>query len=119
MSDKKHKPVHAPVETEGFQNQGVTGMQGGKSNQMLLEQLFDRQRSTPVQAGRAGAMFQDLKYSLPQEMPGSQPGTMDRYNLSFRDRSGYRGSTSEAFMNKAGGGSKWKGLRLDHPPPFP
>jgi hypothetical protein len=116
MSQKKHKPVHTPVEAEGPLNEGVTGMRGGHSNQEMLEQLFDRQRSTPVQAGRSGGMFQDLKYSLPQEMPGSQPGTMDRYNLSFRDKSGYRGSTSEAFMNKAGGGSKWKGLRLDHGP---
>jgi len=83
---------------------------------MMLQLLFDYQRSQPVQSMRAGGIFQELQYPLLHERPGSLPGTTDKYNLSFRDKSGYRGSTSEAFLNKSGPGSKWKGLRLDHGP---
>jgi len=115
MSSKKHKPIEQAVESEPVQNQGMTGMKG-QSNEMLAQELFERQRSQSVQSGRAGGMFQELQYPLLREMPGAAKGTTDKYNLSFRDKSGYRGSTSEAFLNKAGGGSKWKGLRLDHGP---
>ena len=88
----------------------------GASNQAMLQQLFDRQRSTPIQSARAGGMFQELQYPLLQDMPGAQAGGKDQFNLSFRDKSGFKGSTSEAFLNKAGSGKKWKGLRLDHGP---
>ena len=113
MSNKKYKPSGVNTANAAAENLGMTGMTG-QSNQHMLEQLFERQRSTPVQSARSAGMFQELQYPIPQTRPGSQPGTMDRYNLSFRDKSGYKGSTSEAFLNKAGGGSKWKGLRLDH-----
>mgnify|MGYP002010767231 CR=1 FL=1 len=83
---------------------------------MLLQQLFERQRSQPVQSARAGGMFQELQYPILHERPGSQPGTTEKFNLSFRDKSGFNGSSSEAFLNKAGNGSKWNGLRLDHGP---
>ncbi len=115
MSNKKYKPSGVNTANAAAENLGMTGMTG-QSNQHMLEQMFERQRSTPVQSARAGGMFQELQYPVPQNRPGSQPGTMDRFNLSFRDKSGYKGSTSEAFLNKAGGGSKWKGLRLDHGP---
>ena len=115
MSNKRYKPKSVNAANAATENVGMTGMTG-QSNQQMLEQLFERQRSTPVQSLRSGGMFQELQYPLPQHRPGSQPGTVDRYNLSFRDKSGFKGSTSEAFLNKAGGGSKWKGLRLDHGP---
>ena len=115
MSSKKRKPHLKPPSKESDVPTGVTGM-GAHSNQAMMQELFERQRSQPVQSGRAGGMFQDLQYPLLHNRPGAEGGAGDRYNLSFRDKSGFKGSTSEAFMNKAGSGSKWKGLRLDHGP---
>ena len=87
-----------------------------ESNQEAIQELFERQKSTPVQAARAGGMWQELSYPMLQDMPGSQKGGMDKYNLSFRDKSNFPDPTSHAYLNKAGGGKKWKGLRLDHGP---
>lgn len=116
MSSKKHKPATSTPVPSGSSGGGVTGQTQWQSNQAMLEQLFEHQKSTPVQALRAGSMWQEMNYPIGREMPGSQPGLTDKFNLSFRDKSGYRGSTSQAFLNKAGGGNKWKGLRLDHGP---
>lgn len=94
----------------------MSGLEQWESNQAMIEELFEQQKTNPVQAGRASGMWQELDYSVPQKMPGAQQGGADRYNLSFRDKSGFKGSTSEAFLNKANAGNKWKGLRLDHGP---
>mgnify|MGYP001271165881 CR=1 FL=1 len=115
MSNKKYKPSNTNAANAAAENVGMTGMTG-TSNQHLLEQLFERQRSTPVQSLRSGGMFQELQYPLLQNRPGAQPGALDRYNLRFRDKSGLKGSTGQGFLNKAESGSKWNGLRLDHGP---
>jgi len=115
MSNKSRKPVTPTLPPEVAAEAGATGV-SGQGNQAMMQKLFDRQRSPPIQSARAGGMFQELQYPLLQDRPGAQVGTRENYNLSFRDKSGYKGSTSEAFLNKAGGGSKWKGLRLDHGP---
>ena len=115
MSGKQYRPEQQVAAPETSADTGKTGARG-HSNQQMMQELFERQRSQPVQSARAGGMFQELQYPLLHNRPGSQPGTMEQYNLSFRDKSGFKGSTSEAFLNKAGGGKKWKGLRLDHGP---
>jgi len=113
MSTKSKKPLKqpAPIGPPG----PSSSQPAWESNQALLE-LFEKQKTPPVQALRAGGLWESLDYPMLQDLPGSQAGTRDHYSLSFRDRSGYRGSTSQAFLNKAGGGNKWKGLRLDHGP---
>ena len=115
MSEKSPKtPIRTmpQTKTEVKQDPG----QSWQSNQEAMQQLFERQKSTPVQAARAGGMWQELNYPMLQDMPGSQKGGMDKYSLSFRDKSGFKDPTSHAYLNKAGGGNKWKGLRLDHGP---
>lgn len=116
MSSKKHRPLAATATHSVSPEIGVSGPTDWQSNQAVMEELFEHQKSNPVQAARAGSMWQQMQYPLGSELPGSQPGMTDKYNLSFRDKSGYKGSTSQAFLNKAGGGNKWKGLRLDHGP---
>jgi len=116
MSSKKHKPPIASTAPKSSGGGTVSGLEQWESNQAMIEELFEQQKTNPVQAGRASGMWQELDYSVPQKMPGAQQGGADRYNLSFRDKSGFKGSTSEAFLNKANAGNKWKGLRLDHGP---
>ena len=116
MSEKKPKP-RSPISQQGLADkQQVPGPGAWESNQLLMQEMFERQKSNPVQAMRAGGMWQDLAYPIMQELPGSVDGAMDNYNLSFRDKSGFKDPTSHAYLNKAGGGNKWKGLRLDHGP---
>ena len=98
-----------------------SGSPGLDQNQWLMNEL---QQEEAQQSGRpplAAGMWQELSYPIPKDFPGSAKGATDRHNLSFRDKSGYesRGngfkrSTSEAFLNKAHSGNKWKGLRLDY-----
>ena len=115
MSEKSPKiPIHTVPQTKS-EVKPDHGM-SWESNQEAIQELFERQKSTPVQAARAGGMWQELSYPMLQDMPGSQKGGMDKYNLSFRDKSGFKDPTSHAYLNKAGGGNKWKGLRLDHGP---
>ena len=118
MSDKTKKPVQGPPQPASTTSTTSAGATAFGSNQWLLEQLRMQQEGAqessrpPLAAG----MWQELGYRIPQNFPGSAAGATDNYNLSFRDKSGYRGSTSEAFLNKARSGSKWKGLRLDYGP---
>ena len=116
MSSKTPKtpmPITPPTQAK---QEEVPGPGAWESNQEIMQQIFDRQRGDGVQSMRAGGMWQELQYPLLQDLPGSQKGSMDKYNLSFRDKSGFKDPTSHAYLNKAGGGNKWKGLRLDHGP---
>lgn len=65
----------------------------------------------------AAGVFQDLRYPVPHAFPGPQGGT-SRFDLTFRDRSGFPKPTSHAYLNRTSPapGSNWKGLRLDHGP---
>lgn len=118
MSDKTKKPIQDPPQPAPSSSATSAGATAFGSNQWLLEQLRMQQEEAqessrpPLAAG----MWQELGYRIPQNFPGSAAGATDNYNLSFRDKSGYRGSTSEAFLNKARSGSKWKGLRMDYGP---
>ncbi len=111
-SPKSPTPVVPQQEAETSQGNGVSW----QSNQEAMKQLFEYQQSNPVQAARASGMWQELSYPLLQDMPGSQKGGMDKYSLSFQDKSGFKDPTSHAYLNKAGAGKNWKGLRLDHGP---
>jgi hypothetical protein len=65
----------------------------------------------------AGGIFPGLKYPILKNFPGPEPGTTSRYNLSFRDFSGYKNPTGHAYLNRTSPPAKnWKGLRLDHGP---
>jgi hypothetical protein len=70
------------------------------------------------QSAMASGIFQELTYPVSQSLPGPQPGTTARYNLSFRDKSGFPDPTSHAYLNRTSpaAGTRWKGLRLDHGP---
>ena len=116
MSDKKRRTRPPNSQDALADKKHVPGPGAWESNQQVMQEIFERQKSNPVQAARAGGMWQELSYPVMQELPGSVEGGMDKYNLSFRDKSGFKDPTSHAYLNKAGGGNKWKGLRLDHGP---
>ena len=65
----------------------------------------------------AAGVFQDLKYNLPNTFKGTD-GSPNKFNLTFRDRSGFPNPTSHAYLNRTSPapGNSWKGLRLDHGP---
>lgn len=82
-----------------------------------------QQRTTGATVGTlpralaAGGMFQELRYPVLRNYPGPQRGTTSRFDLSFRDKSGFKGkATSEVYLNRNNPGTRWKGLRLDHGP---
>lgn len=65
----------------------------------------------------AAGVFQDLSYKVPNNFSGTD-GKPNRFELTFRDRSGFPNPTSHAYLNRTSlaPGSSWKGLRLDHGP---
>ncbi|MEK7391736.1 MAG: RHS repeat-associated core domain-containing protein, partial [Fibrobacterota bacterium] len=64
----------------------------------------------------ASGIFQELKIPIPKTFPGGAKGTSAKFNLSFRDFSGFPEPTSTAYLNRVSPSAKgWKGLRLDQP----
>ncbi len=78
-------------------------------------------KSIHLKASITGSsLFLQLKIPILKSFPrgGSNPG-FARFNLSFKEMSGYKGSTSQIFLNRTipeAASLKWKGLRLDHGP---
>ena len=77
-------------------------------------------RSAPsslLHAPLAAGVFQDLRYPVPNTFRGAD-GSPNKFDLTFRDRSGFPNPTSHAYLNRTSPapGNSWKGLRLDHGP---
>ena len=70
-----------------------------------------------LRAPLAAGVFQDLRYPVPAPFQGAD-GKPNKFDLTFRDRSGFPNPTSHAYLNRTAPapGSNWKGLRLDHGP---
>jgi hypothetical protein len=70
-----------------------------------------------TRAPLAAGVFQDLTYRVPNTFRDANGGPA-RFDLSFRDRSGFPNPTSHAYLNRTSPapGNSWKGLRLDHGP---
>ena len=68
-------------------------------------------------APQAAGVFQDLRYPVPNTFRGAD-GSPNKFDLTFRDRSGFPNPTSHAYLNRTSPapGNSWKGLRLDHGP---
>ena len=73
--------------------------------------------SSLLHAPLAAGVFQDLRYPVPNTFRGAD-GSPSKFDLTFRDRSGFPNPTSHAYLNRAtpAPGNSWKGLRLDHGP---
>ena len=73
--------------------------------------------SSLLHAPLAAGVFQDLRYPVPNTFRGAD-GSPNKFDLTFRDRSGFPNPTSHAYLNRASPapGNSWKGLRLDHGP---
>lgn len=70
-----------------------------------------------LRAPLAAGVFQDLRYPIPNTFRGAD-GNPNRFDLTFRDRSGFPNPTSHAYLNRTSPapGNNWKGLRLDYGP---
>lgn len=73
--------------------------------------------SSLLHAPLAAGVFQDLRYPVPNNFRGAD-GSPSKFDLTFRDRSGFPNPTSHAYLNRTtpAPGNSWKGLRLDHGP---
>ena len=73
--------------------------------------------SSLLHAPLAAGVFQDLRYPVPNTFRGAD-GSPNKFDLTFRDRSGFPNPTSHAYLNRTtpASGNSWKGLRLDHGP---
>lgn len=73
--------------------------------------------SSLLHAPLAAGVFQDLRYPVPNTSRGAD-GSPNKFDLTFRDRSGFPNPTSHAYLNRTSPapGNSWKGLRLDHGP---
>ena len=73
--------------------------------------------SSLLHAPLAAGVFQDLRYPVPNTFCGAD-GSPNKFDLTFRDRSGFPNPTSHAYLNRTtpAPGNSWKGLRLDHGP---
>ena len=73
--------------------------------------------SSLLHAPLAAGVFQDLRYPVPNTFRGAD-GSPSKFDLTFRDRSGFPNPTSHAYLNRTtpAPGNSWKGLRLDHGP---
>ena len=73
--------------------------------------------SSLLHAPLAAGVFQDLRYPVPNTFRGAD-GSPNKFDLTFRDRSGFPNPTSHAYLNRTSPapGNSWKGLRLDHGP---
>ena len=73
--------------------------------------------SSLLHAPLAAGVFQDLRYPVPNNFRAAD-GSPSKFDLTFRDRSGFPNPTSEAYLNRTSPapGNSWKGLRLDHGP---
>lgn len=73
--------------------------------------------SSLLHAPLAAGVFQDLRYPVPNTFRGAD-GSPNKFDLTFRDRSGFPNPTSHAYLNRTtpAPGNSWKGLRLDHGP---
>ena len=73
--------------------------------------------SSLLHAPLAAGVFQDLRYPVPNNFRGAD-GSPSKFDLTFRDRSGFPNPTSHAYLNRTSPapGNSWKGLRLDHGP---
>ena len=55
-------------------------------------------------------MWQQMQYPLRERIAGLTAGDDRQVQPQLRDKSGYKGSdTSQAFLNKAGGGTSGRG----------
>jgi hypothetical protein len=87
-----------------------------RGDQALVQQQPQQQRN-PVTGNPflASGVFQQMRYPILRDLPGGQPGTTNRFDLSFRDKSGYKKPTSHAYLNRVSPPSTgWRGLRLDY-----
>lgn len=73
--------------------------------------------SSLLHAPLAAGVFQDLRYPVPNNFRAAD-GSPSKFDLTFRDRSGFPNPTSHAYLNRTtpAPGNSWKGLRLDHGP---
>lgn len=73
--------------------------------------------SSLLHAPLAAGVFQDLRYPVPNNFRAAD-GSPNKFDLTFRDRSGFPNPTSHAYLNRTtpAPGNSWKGLRLDHGP---
>ena len=73
--------------------------------------------SSLLHAPLAAGVFQDLRYPVPNNFRAAD-GSPSKFDLTFRDRSGFPNPTSHAYLNRTSPapGNSWKGLRLDHGP---
>ena len=60
MSSKKHRPLAATATPSVSPEIGVSGPTDWQSNQAVMEELFEHQKANPVQAVRAGSMWQQI-----------------------------------------------------------
>ena len=73
--------------------------------------------SSLLHAPLAAGVLQDLRYPVPNNFRAAD-GSPSKFDLTFRDRSGFPNPTSHAYLNRTtpAPGNSWKGLRLDHGP---
>ena len=73
--------------------------------------------SSLLHAPLAAGVYQDQRYPVPNTFRGAD-GSPNKFDLTFRDRSGFPNPTSHAYLNRTtpAPGNSWKGLRLDHGP---
>ena len=73
--------------------------------------------SSLLHAPLAAGVLQDLRYPVPNNFRAAD-GSPSKFDLTFRDRSGFPNPTSHAYLNRTSPapGNSWKGLRLDHGP---
>lgn len=103
------------------QNQSVASSMG---NNFMAGQLPGAEgddasllESGLLQTPLAGGIFQDLSYPIAQSFPGPAKGTTSKFDLTFRDTTGFKDPTSLAYLNRQPAPAKgWKGLRLDYGP---
>ena len=57
------------------------------------------QPSSLLHAPLAAGVFQDLRYPVPNTFRGAD-GSPNKFDLTFRDRSGFPNPTSHAYLNR-------------------
>lgn len=116
MGDHRIASSHQPTE-----NTIASEPWSPRSPAYRNHQASDAAHPLPQHGPFAGGLFQELRYPVPQSLPGPTAATTSRYDLSFRDFSGHPEPTSHAYLNRlkpapGTGVNGWKGLRLDHGP---
>ena len=104
------QPAPNPAATPGSPGATPTSMPAAAQQDSTAS---SRLAHAPLAAG----VFQDLRYPVPNTFRAAD-GSPSKFDLTFRDRSGFPNPTSHAYLNRTlpEPGKSWKGLRLDHGP---